>query len=175
MLANALVAAYVALFGMGELPAAEPEIRMPPARRSDHAGEHGQHEVVHAEHVELHLFPFVGGIERGHRAECRGACVRAEDGDGAGGQLIAERCPRGGIGEVDGAHLDGHAVLFAQPVGECFEHLVAAGRDDQVVPAAGEFDGQRLADVLRSTGDDRTAVRRWVRVLAWAGLYRGRP
>jgi hypothetical protein len=31
---NAFVAAYVALYGIGELPAAEPEIKMPPALRS---------------------------------------------------------------------------------------------------------------------------------------------
>src|SRR6185312_14276880 len=37
-LTKALVAAYVALLGIGEFPAAEPEIRMPPASRSTMPG-----------------------------------------------------------------------------------------------------------------------------------------
>ena len=64
-----------------------------------------------------------------------------------------------GIGEVDGPHLDDDAVLLGEPVGQRPQHVLAPRGDDQVVPARGELDGQRLADVLRSTGDDGAGIR----------------
>ena len=73
-------------------------------------------------------------------------------------ELGAELAALRGIGEVDGAHLDGDAVAFGQTVRQRGEHVAAAGGDDQVVPAGGELGGQCLADVLRGAGDDGARV-----------------
>ena len=51
------------------------------------------------------------------------------------------------------------AVLPGEPVGQRPQHVLAAGGDDQVVPARGEFGGQCLADVLRGAGDDSAGIR----------------
>ena len=81
----------------------------------------------------------------------------------------------GRVGEIDSAHLDGHPVLLGEPVCQRRQHVLAAGRDDQVVSAGGEFDGQRFADVLRGAGDDGTGIRAGCGYWHGPGLYRGRP
>jgi hypothetical protein len=116
----------------------------------------------------LHLSLFRGGVQRGDRSERGGACVGAQDRDVAKGKLFAKLVAVGRVGEIDGAHLDRHPILLGEPARQRPQHILAAGRDDQMVAARSELDGQRFADVLRRTSDDGTGVR------AGSGYWHGR-
>ena len=63
---------------------------MPPALRSTIPGSTASDEVVHAKDIELHLGLLAGRVERGDRAERRGARVGAQDRDVALGQFVAQ-------------------------------------------------------------------------------------
>ena len=64
-----------------------------------------------------------------------------------------------GSARSTGPHLDDDSVLVGEPVGQRPQHVLAPGRDDQVMPSRGELGGQRFADVLRSTCDDCAGIR----------------
>ena len=131
---------------------------MPPRAARDHSREHGQYQVMDAEDVQLNLRLLAVDVEAGDGAERGRACIGAQDGHVALRQFGAELGALGGIDEIDGAHLDGHAVAFGQRRRQRGEYVFAAGGDDQVMPAGGELGGQGLADVLGGAGDDGARV-----------------
>ncbi len=114
---------------------------------------------MHPKHIQLHLRQLIGRIEVGHRAECRGAGVGAENRDIARGQLLGQLGAFGGVCEIYRAHLDGHSVALGEPLRQRGQDVLASGRDDQVMPSGGKLSGQRFADVLRGAGDDGTGIR----------------
>ena len=116
---------------------------------------------MHRNGIQLHLSLLARRVERGDRPERRCAGVRAQNRDVAGGQFVAKLGAFGGVGQIDRAHLDGHAVLLGEAGGQRREDILAACGNDQTVAAGREFCCQRLPDALRGTGDHGAGV--------WAG------
>ena len=114
---------------------------------------------MHPKDIQLNLCLLVCRIEFGHRSESRRSGVGTQDRDVATGQLLGQLRPLARVGEIDRPYLDDYPVLLRDAVGQCPQHVLAPGRDDQVMPSRGELDGQRLADVLRSTCDNCAGIR----------------
>lgn len=84
------------------------------------------------------------------------ADVVDEDGDVDLGEFLEQLLVLGvsGGGEVEGEGLGLNLVLGLDVRAQVFENVLAAGNDDDVESALGEFDGVRFADAGGGTSDD---------------------
>ena len=67
--------------------------------------------------------------------------------------------PVGSVGQVGGQRVR----LRAQPPGELFEAVGAAGHQHHLVATPGEYPGELFSDARRGAGDDGRAVVAWLR------------
>ena len=149
----------MALLGIGELPAAEPEIRIPPALRLSMPGSTAKTRSCTPSTLSCTwAFSAAGSsFATGPNVAVPAFAHSIEMSRWPSSVASRSRCSGR---QVNGPHFDRHAVALLDTAGDLVENLLAPRGDDQVVSAGGQFGGQRLADALGGTGDDGPTVGR---------------